>query len=104
MSKNTKRDAKNLPGKPTKLPLTVGQVNRLQDKKGFITVVVPLSMDELGVGKDCLNDVVSGWITGGVETALEDISYRPVGVKRDCVLVEVTGNVKNWLAEQEDKQ
>jgi len=63
--------------------------------------VVPLGLDELGVSRDCLNDAVSVMIAGD-SSVLEDISYRPVGIKGDEILVEVTGSVGNWLSGQED--
>jgi hypothetical protein len=86
--------------KADKLPLSVGQVKRRKDAEGFISAVVRLNLDELGVGIDCLNDAVSRDILGD-DGGLEDISYRPVGVEREFVLVEVTGNVENWLERQE---
>ena len=76
-------------------PLTVKQVERLA-KDNILTIVVPLSLDEVHVSVDCLNDAVSTMITGD-ESALEDVSYRPVGVKGEDVLVEVAANVKDWL-------
>jgi hypothetical protein len=82
-------------------PLTAEQVRRMA-VNGELTVTVLLDLDELGVDRDCLNDAVSERITGGPE-ALEDISYVPVGVKGDSVIVKVCASVANWLeCETED--
>lgn len=87
--------------KAAKLPLTAGQVKRMTGSNCFISVVVPLSLDELGVDKDCLNDAVSRMVLDD-DSGLEDISYDAVGIDKDGnVLVRVTGDVENWLARQE---
>ena len=77
-------------------PLTDKQARKMMDDGGFISVVVPLSIGDLGVGVECLNDAVSNMVLGD-PSGLEDILFRPVGVKGEDVLVEVTGNVRNWL-------
>ena len=88
--------------KTTKLPLTLEQVKRRKDKDGFIKVVFPFELSELMNSVDGINDSISSHISGGDDTMLEDISYRPVGVEGDMVLVEVSGNVTNWIARQEE--
>ena len=79
-----------------KYPLSKKQVEKRKNEEGFITVIVSLSLEELGVGVECLNDVVSDMVLGE-SSGLEDVSYSPVGIAGDEVLVEVTGNVGNWL-------
>ena len=79
-----------------KYPLSKKQVEKRKNEEGFITVIVSLSLEELGVGVECLNDVVSDMVLGE-SSGLEDVSYSPVGIAGDEVLVEVTGNVGSWL-------
>ncbi|MFZ4397440.1 MAG: hypothetical protein ACOYOU_17645 [Kiritimatiellia bacterium] len=79
-------------------PLSAAQVKKLA-KDGRLTVRIPLDIDELSVGKDCLNDAVSRMVTGD-ESALEDISYEPVGIKDAQVVVEVDASVVEWLAKE----
>ena len=94
--------AADVPKATKGLPWSVEELKRRKDKEGFVRAVLPLDIAELGVGVYCLNDVSSRAITGD-ESALEDISYRPVGVDGDSVLVEVTGNVDGWLQRHEDE-
>ena len=87
---------KDMPKETQGLPFTVEQVERRKDKDGFIKAVLSFSLEDLSVGMDCLNDVVAEAILSDM-TGLEDIAYRPVGIANDEVLVEVTGDVKEWL-------
>lgn len=89
-------------GKVIKKPLTKKQVEKIQDKDGFIKVVVPLSLPELCAGIDCLNDAVTEMILDygsrdadgcSYNVYLNDISYYPVGTKGENVLVQVTAEV-----------
>ena len=80
-------------------PLSAAQVKKLA-KDGRLTVRILLNIDELSVGRDCLNDAVSEMVAGDT-TALEDISFQPVGVKDGSVIVEVTGSVANWLRQED---
>ena len=79
--------------------LTAGQVKKLA-KDGRLTVRVLLGLDELGVDRDCLNDAVSRMVAGD-ESALEDISYEPVGIKDGQVIVEVSASVEEWLKRED---
>jgi hypothetical protein len=81
-----------------KRPLSAEQIQKLA-KDGRLTVRVLLDLDELGVARDCLNDAVSEMVTGD-STALEDMSYEPVGVKAGRVIVEVDADVTGWLEGQ----
>ena len=83
------------------LPWDAKQLARHKDENGFIKAILALDMRKLGVDVDCLNDAVSEAITGNT-SALEDISYRPVGVEGENVLVEVCGNVDDWLQRHDE--
>jgi len=83
------------------LPWSIGQLKRRKDKDGFVRAILRLSVADLGVDVDCLNDASSEAITGE-QSALEEISYRPVGVDGEDVLVEVCGNVDDWLQRHDE--
>jgi hypothetical protein len=85
-------------------PFTLDELRAMQDKDGSITAVISWPWDETG-DIEHLNDSASELITGS-EVGLEDISYKLVGadVEAQEVLIEVTGTVENWLAEQEEER
>ena len=88
--------------KPIAKPLSAGRI-RKSAVDGRLTVAVLLGLDELGVGRDCLNDAVS-MLVAGDELALEDISYEAVGVKDGSVIVEVDASVEGWLAKKAEER
>lgn len=88
------------PSKRTKLPLSRQQIEDKADKDGDLSFFAELELSELMVDVDCLNCAMSEWLTGGDDTCLEDISYRMVQVEKNGnLLMEVKGNVTNWLKE-----
>lgn len=89
----------NVP-KRTKLPMTRKQIEKNADKDGNLSFFAEFELSELMVDVDCLNCAVSEWLTGGDDTCLEDVAYRMVQVEKNGnLLMEVSGNVSNWLKE-----
>lgn len=92
---------KNKKIKLTKLPLTIEQVKKMIDKKGFIQVVFPFELGELMQPENEVQKLISEYVSGGdefLDPMLEDISYRAVGIaKGNRIVMQVTGNVKKWL-------
>jgi hypothetical protein len=82
-------------------PYTLAKLRAMQEKDGSVTGVISVPWDETG-DIDALNDQASEALTGS-EVALEDIAYKLVGADLESqeVLLEVTGTVENWLAEQD---
>ena len=86
--------------KRTKLPMTRKQIEKNADKDGNLSFFAEFELSELMVDVDCLNCAVSEWLTGGDDTCLEDVAYRMVQVEKNGnLLMEVSGNVSNWLKE-----
>lgn len=85
------------------LPLTLTELRTMQNKEVNITAVIPFPWDEIGDIEN-LNDTASELITGS-SCALEDISYKLVGVNIDTqeVLLEVCGSVENWLKDKDEQ-
>jgi hypothetical protein len=77
-------------------------LRRLFEPLGYAVEATRLPLDEkFPEWGDCLNDAVSRMVTGD-ESALEDIEYRPVGIKGEDVIVEVTASVESWRADHEE--
>jgi hypothetical protein len=82
-------------------PFTLAELRAMQENDGSVTGVISVPWDETG-DIDALNDQASEALTGS-EAALEDIGYKLVGadLENQEVLLEVTGTVENWLADQD---
>jgi len=82
------------------LPLCAKQIRKMKDKNGFIRLVVALEMGELMVPREELDTRMSHWVSGGDGSLFKDIAYCPLGVDdQEHVLVEIVGNVRDWLKE-----
>ena len=65
---------------------------RAVNKDGYLTVTVPVDFNQI-VDNDLegLNDILDSLILGDtVAGSLSDISWHPVGIEKDAVLLEVT--------------
>lgn len=83
-------------------PLTRRQVLECAER-GWLTAVVRVDFHRmLAADFDDVNDLLSELVTGD-ESALTDIGAQAVGVADEgrTVLVEVTGNVTDWLAAED---
>lgn len=83
-----------------KKPLTFKQIQARMGSDGYIKVILALSLDTLGVVRDDLDMLVSELITGSagaLQGSMQGIFYKPVGIKGNNVLVEVSGSVSEWV-------
>lgn len=90
---------------PLEKPLSTQELIDRKDENGFISenLVVPF-FDLIDCDLETLNDEVSERITGS-DCGLLDIEYRAIGITPDNeIIVEVTGNVQNWLDEEMEDQ
>lgn len=87
--------------KRTILPLSRLQIKEKSYKNGVLSFFVEFELEELMVDVDTRNECVSSWLTGGDDSCLEDISYRMMQVQKNgSLLMEITGNVSNWLQDK----
>ena len=89
---------------PIERPFTPAEAEAAADAQGTIRAVVEWDFDSLlGADIDDLNDGVSEAITGSI-VGLTDITYRVTGTSPTglTVYIEVTGNISDWLDEQNE--
>ena len=83
-------------------PLTLQELKDKSTKQGILTSKLLVGLDELIDGDiDDLNDTVSERITGSC-CGLTDISYEPMGSVRGNIVLRVTGNVADHIANEEE--
>lgn len=82
-------------------PLSIEELELLRNDAGQVNVVIPIRLDDIinVDGVTAFNDMVSEKITG-VESGLTDISAEAIGIQYEDILIEVTGNVSNFLGRE----
>lgn len=94
--------------KPLSKPLTREELEKLKDENGNVTVRLIFDIEGAYFNSlDSMNDEVSERITDS-ECGLTDISYNPVGIlladkinnSKNSVIMEITGNVSDFLNEE----
>ena len=89
---------------PLKQPLTIPEIKALQDVHGYITVTVPVDLNDL--------------LEGDLETFLDDLAEKAIGSIMFCdmaykasgvtdegqVLIEVTGDPADYLWAEDEEE
>jgi hypothetical protein len=89
-----------------KKPLTPKKLRALCDEENHITVVIAVELGELACCSrdgtyEGLNEIADEQICDD-RFCLLDLSYRPVGVEGDKVLIEVSADASDALGDMED--
>lgn len=73
-------------------PLSANEFNKHARANGRVRLRIMVRLHDLiaCVGIDAFNDIVDERLYGkGARGCLVDLRYRPVGVRKDCVIIEV---------------
>ena len=85
-------------------PLSAIKFNRHVRANGRIRLRIKVRLYDLiaCAGIDAFNDLVDERLYGkGVRGCLVDLRYRPVGVRKDCVIIEVDADTSELELEAE---